>query len=66
MNQAKKLPVILSCAVFVLILTSFPHADACSAPNLGAAHSGAPGEVNCSGCHSGVANTGPGTVNYLI
>ena len=66
MNQAKKLPVILSCGVFVLILTSFPHADACSAPNLGAAHSGAPGEVNCSGCHSGVANTGPGTVNYLI
>ena len=63
-DKMKKLISIL--ILFVLILTSFPHADACSAPNLGAAHSGAPGEVNCSGCHSGVANTGPGTVNYLI
>ena len=63
-DKMKKLTSIL--ILFVLILTSFPHADACSAPNLGAAHSGAPGEVNCSGCHSGVANTGPGTVNYLI
>ena len=40
--------------------------DPCSAPLLGASHSGAPGEVNCSGCHSGSPNTGPGTVNYLI
>lgn len=40
--------------------------DACSAPLLGAAHSGAPGEVNCAGCHSGVVNSGSGNVNYLI
>ena len=33
---------------------------------LGAAHSGAPGEVNCSGCHSGVVNSGPGIVEYHI
>ena len=39
--------------------------DACSAPLLGAAHSGAPGEVNCAGCHSGVVNSGSGNVNYL-
>ena len=38
----------------------------CSAPLLGAAHSGAPGEVNCSGCHSGVVNSGPGNVDYHI
>ena len=41
-------------------------ADACSAPWLGASHSGAPGEVSCTGCHSGSSNTGPGTINYLI
>ena len=41
-------------------------ADPCSAPWLGASHSGAPGEVSCSGCHSGSSNTGPGTINYLI
>ncbi len=42
------------------------YADDCSAPLLGAAHSGAPGEVNCSGCHSGSPNTGPGNVTYQI
>ena len=41
-------------------------ADPCSAPWLGASHSGAPGEVSCTGCHSGSSNTGPGTINYLI
>ena len=41
-------------------------ADPCSAPLLGAAHSGAPGEVNCAGCHSGSINSGPGEINYQI
>jgi len=41
-------------------------ADPCSAPLLGASHSGAPGEVSCTGCHSGSANSGPGNINYLI
>ena len=41
-------------------------ADPCSAPWLGASHSGAPGEVSCLGCHSGSANSGPGTITYLI
>ena len=41
-------------------------ADPCSAPWLGASHSGAPGEVSCTGCHSGSSNIGPGTINYLI
>ena len=41
-------------------------ADPCSAPWLGASHSGAPGEVSCTGCHSGFSNTGSGTINYLI
>ena len=41
-------------------------ADPCSAPWLGASHSGAPGEVSCTGCHSGSSNTGPGTINYQI
>ena len=53
--------------IFILcIFHSFLFADDCSAPLLGAAHSGAPGEVSCTGCHSGSANTGPGTVDYHI
>jgi hypothetical protein len=41
-------------------------ADPCSAPLLGAAHSGAPGEISCAACHSGNPNSGPGSINYLI
>ena len=41
-------------------------ADDCSAPLLGASHSGAPGEVSCAGCHSGNSNSGSGSINYLI
>ena len=66
MNRVKILPVFFSTVTVLLLLISTAHGDPCSAPNLGAAHSGAPGEVNCSGCHSGVVNTGPGTVNYII
>ena len=50
--------------LFFINLTLF--ADPCSAAFLGAAHSGAPGEVNCAGCHSGSSNSGPGVINYLI
>ena len=50
--------------LFFINLTLF--ADPCSAAFLGAAHSGAPGEVNCAGCHSGSINSGPGSINYLI
>ena len=50
--------------LFFINLTLF--ADPCSAALLGAAHSGAPGEVNCAGCHSGSINSGPGSINYLI
>ena len=51
----------------ILLITNFSlFADPCSAPWLGASHSGAPGEVSCTGCHSGSANSGPGTINYLI
>ena len=50
--------------LFFINITLF--ADPCSAPWLGAAHSGAPGEVSCAGCHSGSSNSGPGSINYLI
>ena len=50
--------------LFFINLTLF--ADPCSAALLGAAHSGAPGEVNCAGCHSGSINSGPGEINYQI
>ena len=55
----------LSLTIF--LITNFTlFADPCSAPLLGASHSGAPGEVSCTGCHSGSANSGPGNINYLI
>jgi hypothetical protein len=59
-NSTLKSIIILVCFGASLI------ADDCSAPWLGAAHSGAPGEVNCSGCHAGSINSGPGSVNYTI
>jgi Secretion system C-terminal sorting domain/Reeler domain len=36
----------------------------CDAPLLGAGHSGAPGEVNCTGCHGGTPNTGSGSLLF--
>jgi len=59
-NSTLQSIIILVCLGASLI------ADDCSAPWLGAAHSGAPGEVNCSGCHAGSINSGPGSVNYTI
>ena len=53
------------CCIFILYNFQL-FGDACSAPLLGAAHSGAPGEVNCTGCHPGSVNTGPGDVEYQI
>ena len=51
----------------VILITKITlFADPSSAPLLGASHSGAPGEVNCTACHSRSANVGPGTINYLI
>ncbi len=57
---------IFTLTIFVCLISSLTFGDDCSAPYLGAAHSGAPGEVNCSGCHSGTPNTGPGSVIYNI
>ena len=51
----------------VILITKITlFADPSSAPLLGASHSGALSKVNCTGCHSGSTNTGPGTINYLI
>ena len=53
--------------ICILLFTNISlFANPCSAPLLGAAHSGAPGEVNCAGCHSGSINSGPGEINYQI
>ena len=52
--------------MIAIIMANLIFADPCSAPVLGASHSGAPGEVSCTGCHSGSANSGTGNINYLI
>ena len=56
--------MLIICILLFTNITLF--ANPCSAPLLGAAHSGAPGEVNCAGCHSGSINSGPGEINYQI
>ena len=59
--------MLMHLSLTIFLITHFTlFADPCSAPYLGASHSGAPGEVSCTGCHSGSANSGPGTINYLI
>jgi len=52
--------------ILILFINLTLFADPCSAPLLGAAHSGAPGEISCAACHSGNPNSGPGSINYLI
>lgn len=61
----------LSIAVIFIISSAFlteKAASICDAPLIGAAHTGAPGEVHCatSGCHSGTVNSGPGTTVFAI
>ena len=59
--------MLMRLSLTIFFITNFTlFADPCSAPYLGASHSGAPGEVSCTGCHSGSSNTGPGAINYSI
>ena len=64
--NVKSVSHIFTLIIFVCLISSLTFGDVCSAPYLGAAHSGAPGEVNCSGCHSGNPNSGPGTLTFDI
>lgn len=66
----KKLITISALVATVFIVnTAFraeKTASVCDAPLIGAAHSGAPGEVHCgtSGCHSGLLNSVNGNVLF--
>ncbi len=69
----KKQIIILSLSIAVIFIVSSAFltekiASTCDAPLIGAAHTGAPGEVHCatSGCHSGTINSGPGTTTFEI
>lgn len=53
--------IAICCSAFVSPEVQSP----CDAPLVGD-HTGAPGETNCTGCHAGTNNSGPGTVTFDI
>lgn len=57
----------LSLLTGLLALANFtsPTAGPCDSPVVGG-HTGAPGETSCTGCHGGMANTGPGSLTLTL
>lgn len=58
---------ILIIVVFAIMNMSFHSEESglCDSPVVGD-HSGAPGETNCTYCHAGTINTGPGYLEFHI
>ena len=57
-----------ACSSAVLLLSAFtPDGEdgLCDSPIVGG-HTGAPGEVSCTGCHPGTANTGTAEIEWSI
>ena len=50
----------------ILIIFSFSESVFTYSGGAPTGHTGAPGEVNCSNCHSGNANSGPGSINISV
>lgn len=68
----RKLVVISTTIIFLgIIFSSFKGTDTnktsglCDSPVVGD-HSGAPGELPCTGCHGGTANTGGGLLDFNL
>lgn len=59
---------IFAAAIIAICCSAFVRPDVqspCDAPLVGD-HTGAPGETNCTGCHAGINNSGPGTVTFDV
>lgn len=58
---------LLITAAAMLSLANFTPAfnGPCDSPVVGG-HTGAPGETSCTGCHGGVTNTGPGSLQLAL
>ena len=66
MSMKNKLVLLLFGLFLVVIIASgFNINSPCDAPLVGG-HTGAPGETNCTGCHAGTNNSGPGTLSFNI
>jgi len=57
--------LLFSLSLIVIIASGFDISSTCDAPLVGG-HTGAPGETNCTGCHAGTNNSGPGTLTFDI
>lgn len=63
----KKLCTTAAAFAALLALANFspPPDNPCDSPLVGG-HTGAPGETSCTGCHGGMANTGPGDLTLTL
>lgn len=56
---------MLVAMLFTMANFSSPPDGLCDSPVVGG-HTGAPGESSCTGCHGGIANTGPGSLQLVL
>lgn len=56
---------MLVAMLFTMANFSSPPDGLCDSPVVGG-HTGAPGESSCTGCHDGIANTGPGSLQLVL
>lgn len=56
---------MLAAMLFTMANFSSPPNDPCDSPVVGG-HTGAPGESSCTGCHGGMANSGPGSLTLAL
>jgi len=58
--------IVSGCVMAVIVLnTAFTALSPCDAPLVGD-HTGAPGETNCTACHAGTNNSGPGIITFDV
>lgn len=57
--------LLFGLSLLIIITSGFDISSPCDAPLVGG-HTGAPGESDCTGCHAGANNSGPGTLTFDI
>ncbi len=57
--------LLFSLSIILIVASGFEINSPCDAPFVGG-HTGAPGETNCTGCHAGTNNSGPGVLTFDI
>lgn len=57
--------LLFGLSLLIIITSGFDISSPCDSPLVGG-HTGAPGESDCTGCHAGANNSGPGTLTFDI